>query len=223
MEKMEKIALIKKIFNRLRYEFLPTKHHQNVRKWWADGGDDELRFNYDLNEKSIVFDLGGYKGQWASDLFSRYKCRIFVFEPVNSFYERIKNRFEKNNCIEAFQYGLGATTRKEKIHLSADGSSVFIKSKTYEEITINDVKDWIEERSIKQIDLMKINIEGGEYELLNRLIEANLIERIKNIQVQFHPITNNSFTEMKQIQKELSKTHKTTYQYEFVWENWTLK
>jgi hypothetical protein len=28
---------------------------------------------------------------------------------------------------------------------------------------------------------------------------------------------------MSGIQKSLSKTHRLTYQYEFVWENWTLK
>ena len=33
---------------------------------------------------------------------------------------------------------------------------------------------------------MKINIEGGEYELLERLIAADLIRKIDDIQVQFH-------------------------------------
>jgi hypothetical protein len=28
---------------------------------------------------------------------------------------------------------------------------------------------------------------------------------------------------MNRIRKELSKTHDHTYQYDFVWENWTIK
>ena len=221
--KKEKVVIIKRIINRIRGKRIPSKHSLNVNKWWADGGDYELRFNYDLNEKSVVLDLGGYEGQWASDLFSRYRCRIFVFEPVGSFAERIEKRFHKNDRITVFQYGLGASSRKERIRLSADGSSIFGVSKDCDEIRIVDVKEWVDERTIAQIDLIKINIEGGEYELLDRLIEIHLIERIKNIQVQFHQVADTSLSEMRKIQKELSKTHKPTYQYEFIWENWTHK
>jgi hypothetical protein len=74
--------------------------------------------------------------------------------------------------------------------------------------------------SVEKIDLIKINIEGGEYELLSRLIETGLIDKINNIQVQFHEVTSTSLSEMHIIQQSLSKTHKPTYQYEFVWENW---
>ena len=37
-----------------------------------------------------------------------------------------------------------------------------------------------------KIDLLKINIEGGEYEVLENLIENDLIKNIDNIQIQFH-------------------------------------
>jgi hypothetical protein len=37
---------------------------------------------YDLNADSVCIDIGGYEGQWASDIFGRYGCTIHVFEPV---------------------------------------------------------------------------------------------------------------------------------------------
>ena len=194
-----------------------------VRKWFADGGDSKFRFNYDLDDESIVLDLGGYRGQWASDLYSRYRCNIFIFEPVGYFVEQIRARFKKNNQIEIFPYGIGGKTRSEKIHISGDGSSIFGTSKTVEDIKIVDVKEWINKKKIGKIDLAKINIEGGEYELLDRLIETNMIGVIKNIQVQFHNISHSSCYQMEQIQKELRKTHVPTYQYKFVWENWRIK
>ena len=88
--------LIKKAVNYLKGRYFPSQHQLMVRKWYADGGDYALRFNYDLNEESVVFDLGGYEGQWASDLFGRYQCTIFVFEPVSSFANRISERFTRN-------------------------------------------------------------------------------------------------------------------------------
>lgn len=39
---------------------------------------------------------------------------------------------------------------------------------------------------IDDIGLMKINIEGGEYELLERMIELGIINKVKDIQIQFH-------------------------------------
>jgi len=217
------IMIIQRIVTKLRNKYFPSEHDLMVRKWWADGGDYELRFDYNLNEESLVLDLGGYEGQWASDLYSRYRCNIYVFEPVGSFAKRIKERFHKNSQIEVFQYGLGGSSRAETIHICADGSSLFRNSHDCEEINIIDIKEWIEGKGFKQINLIKINIEGGEYELLERLIATHLIEMIDNIQVQFHNISDNSCSRMERIQQELRKTHRPIYQYKFVWENWTRK
>ena len=85
------------------------------------------------------------------------------------------------------------------------------------------MQDWINKREINKIALIKINIEGGEYKLLDRLIETNLIEKIENIQVQFHDIEPDSSLKMEKIQEKLRKTHEPTYQYKFVWENWRKK
>ncbi|MCI5217802.1 MAG: FkbM family methyltransferase [Candidatus Electrothrix sp. LOE2] len=216
---------IKKIGNRIKGRFFPSQQQLIVRKWREDGGDYALRFNYDLDEEAVVLDLGGYEGQWASDLFARYSCPIFIFEPVKSFATRIQERFDRNNKINIYPYGLGNTSRFEEIHISADGSSIFGKSERKEQIEIVDVKDWIEKnlKSRQDINLMKINIEGGEYELLDRLIETGLINRILNIQVQFHRISSGSQDHMERIKTNLLNTHEAVYQYEFVWENWTRK
>jgi len=61
----------------------------------------------------------------------------------------------------------------------------------------------------------------GEYELLEKLIETGLIGIFENVQVQFHDVAPDSHSRMERIQKALGKTHTPTYQYEFVWENWT--
>lgn len=215
--------ILKKIVNRLRRKFFLTEQDIMISKWYANGGDYELRFNYDLNKDSFVIDLGGYQGQWSSDLFSRYQCHIVVFEPVSSFAHKIKERFNNNSNIEVLQYGLGASSRVETISICGTSSSIFGKSSNTEEIRLIDIKEWFDKRKIHSVQLMKINIEGGEYELLDRLIETGLIEVIENIQVQFHNILDNSVSQMERIQENFKKTHVLTYQYKFVWENWTKK
>ena len=96
----------KKVKNKL----FPSLNKREIMRWYKDGGDFEMRFNYSLNENSIVFDLGGYKGNFASDLFSRMPCNIYIFEPVKQNYLIIKERFKLNNKIEAFPFGLSNIT-----------------------------------------------------------------------------------------------------------------
>jgi len=70
---------------------------------------------------------------------------------------------------------------------------------------------------------MKINIEGGEYEIIPYLIVSGHIKNIKQLQIQFHNFIPDSLNRMKSIQNDLSLTHIQTFSYEFVWENWVLK
>jgi FkbM family methyltransferase len=193
---------------------------KQLKLWNANNGNRALRLDYDLNQSSIVFDVGGYEGQWASDIYSMYHCRIYVFEPVGEFASQIQKRFSQNPNISVLQFGLGGFSRKEMISLCKAGSSIFRNSDNKQEIQIVEVKSWIEEQNIAEIDLMKVNIEGGEYELLERLIETGMVRIIRNIQVQFHNVEKKSVGRMEEIQKHLRKTHYPTYQYELIWENW---
>lgn len=215
---LEKYA--KKIFAVIADIIYQSPMKKQLKLWKANNGDKTLRLDYNLDQDSIVFDLGGYEGQWASDIYSRYCCRIYVFEPVHEFAERIQKRFLRNPNISVLQFGLGGFSRKETISLCKDGSSIFRNSDNKQEIQLIDVASWIEGQNIIEIDLMKVNIEGGEYELLERLIETNLIRVIRNIQVQFHKIARESGNRMERIQERLRETHHPTYQYRFVWENW---
>ena len=202
----------------------PEKEHVSYNKWVKDSGDKTHRLNYGLNQKSIVFDLGGYEGQWASDIFSKYQCTIFIFEPYSIYADNIKKRFELNPCIHLFPFGLSSSNSSSELYISDDASSIY-KRATGSSVSIKLVSftDFVNENKISQIDLIKINIEGGEYDILENLIARGWIKNIKNIQVQFHDFVPDAYQRMKAIQGALEKTHQLTYQYEFIWENWQLK
>ena len=159
----------------------------------------------------------------VGDLLSKYNSKIYVFEPVSVFYERINGRFSRNENVKVYGFGLAGKTRKEAISLTGDASSIFQKSTNSEEIQLTSISEWLESEKISQINLMKLNIEGGEYELLEHIINTGLIDKIDEIQVQFHPIEDKSEDRMFDIQNALSVTHEPTYQYKFIWENWKIK
>jgi hypothetical protein len=111
----------------------------------------------------------------------------------------------------------------QSLSILDDSSSIFKMGNKIVPIKLLKASEFIEMHLISKIELMKINIEGGEYELLDHLIDSNAISIIENIQVQFHNFIPNAEVRMKQIQDRLSLTHKLTYQYKFVWENWQRK
>ena len=200
-----------------------NQRHQ-VKRWYADGGNEkEWRYTYPLTKDSIVFDVGAYEGEWADTIYKKYGCNIYVFEPVKDYYEALEKKFKNISRIHVFGFGLAGQTRDDKITHDAESSSTLKQSTDSEVIKLVDIKSFCDEHKINKIDLIKINIEGGEYELLNRVLDTGLIKIIDRVLVQFHDFVLNGELKMEGIQRRLSKTHKPTFQYWFVWESWVRK
>lgn len=204
-----------------RFYTYPMEERLDV--WQRDPQYTERRFDYPLDQNSLVLDLGGYEGQWASDIYSRYCCTIHVFEPVEDYAASIQRRFAKNQNIVVHPFGFGAADTTIQIGLGADRSSVFHMSAQTCTGRIVKAEDFLKAQGIAHIDLMKINIEGGEYELLEHLLDTGLVAQIENIQVQFHDFIPNAEARMHSIQEKLRQSHALTYQVEFIWENWKLQ
>lgn len=212
-----------RLLRRIRELFVKKENNPELARWKKEKKEN-LRYAYNLGPDSIVFDLGGYEGEWSSNIFSMYCPTIYVFEPVKKFFTEIKSRFSQNPKIKVFNFGLSKVDEKISINIDKDSSSAFKKTTGNEEtMQLKKASAFILENGIKKIDLMKINIEGGEYDLLEDLIAENIVRNIENIQVQFHKFVPSAEFRMNKIRKQLEKTHCATYKYDFVWENWKLK
>lgn len=188
--------------------------------WRRDRGDETLRLSYPLDSDSLVFDIGGYRGQWTSDLFAMYGCRIHVFEPISEFATTIRSRFSRNDRIQIHGYGLGAETERVTFFSDEDRSSAHHGEGAGREVLVRAAEEVIEEKGIEEIHLMKINIEGGEYDLMDHILDTGLIHRIRDLQVQFHSFMPSAERRRFDIRQRLAATHDLTYDYPFVWENW---
>ena len=54
------------------------------------------RLEYRLGPDSLVFDVGGYRGDFASAIYNRYNSQIWIFEPVLGFHKLMEARFKDN-------------------------------------------------------------------------------------------------------------------------------
>jgi Methyltransferase FkbM domain len=103
------------------------------------------------------------------------------------------------------------------------GSSVFCTDGPREEVAMRDISSFVSEEGITRIDLIKINIEGGEYHLLPRMIETGVIKMCEHLQIQFHefgPAGDEPHRARRRIQERLRESHELSYDYPFVWEGW---
>lgn len=192
-------------------------------RWVNDRGDMTLRLTYPLNERSVVIDAGGYRGDWCENISIGYECNVFVLEPLKAYHDNIVKRFENNTKVLPINIALSSETKQSDICIGGDSSSIFIEGGNREVIQCVDVKDFFEDYKLDVIDLMKINIEGSEYDLLERIIELGLHKKIKNLQIQFHRFIEHCDVRREKIQEGLSETHKCTWNYEWIWENWEMK
>ena len=89
------------------------------------------------------------------------------------------------------------------------------------ETRLIDVKRLMETAGTFDVGCLKLNIEGAEYDVLERLIATQQVPRIRDLIVQFHKIAPDPVNRRSAIQAELGRTHECRFDYPFVWERWT--
>jgi len=194
-----------------------------LARWFADDGDNTHRVDYALGPDSVVFDLGGYHGEWARKITERYGCAVYVFEPVRSHFDKIVEDMRSIPAIIPRRFALAERDGKSTIRHNMDSSSVHLSSGFQEEIDLVEIGSFMESEGIELVDLMKVNIEGCEYDLLEHMLAKSIHEKVQDMQIQFHKMFPDSETRRERIRTGLSRTHHLTYDYRFVWENWRKK
>jgi len=147
-------------------------------------------------------------------------CNIIAYEPTASGYNICNQKV--NDKIKLHKSGLYDKNARIRISSEDDGSSIFNNGGSE---SIDLVDTGVELASWGQsIDLFKLNVEGAEYEILEKIIQMNAQTKFKNFQIQFHrgKYLPNAEQRRDAIRSVLSKTHHLTYDFTFVWENWEI-
>lgn len=201
---------------------------------------ENMRYTYDLNKNSVVLDFGGFTGGFAEKITSKYGCKVYIYEAVNRYYQQIVNKNNPN--LIPFNCGVSTLNGKTHIHVCDEGSAIGNyaeqkkkndKNSSYqsnvakfaheppEEIVVRDVVQILNEYD--HVDLLKINIEGIEYEILPHIINSGYINKIKHLQIQFHDFVNNSDVLHTNITSELKKSHNLVFESMWNWSFFTKK
>ena len=187
--------------------------------------NEQIRYEYDLNKNSIVFDVGSHLGVFTKGIFDKYHCNIYAFEPIKIYFKEAKKEFNSKK-IKSFNFGLLNRNFETKMTNIGNSSGLFNDNEKGETVIIKDILEIV--KNIDSIDLIKINIEGGEYDLLSHILNNGDITIFKNIQIQYHIQMKdkrqniNIIGEKEEITKRLEQTHLLQWWFP-VWESWKIK
>lgn len=222
----------------LEFTFNNKKFYGEQDAWHRSNGNSTLRMQYKLNEDSVVFDIGGYEGWYSEQLYNKFNCNIYIFEPYKPFYDVLEQKFRGNDKVRTFNYGIDDKADTKELFISGDSSSVFedeienlnngfgLQGTT--EIKIRSFKEVYEELGVDTIDLLAINTEGCEYTTIPHILDNGYGPKIKNFQIQFHCHVDAQFpdgveNEVEKVRNQLSETHDLDWSYEWTFDNWSLK
>jgi FkbM family methyltransferase len=179
----------------------------------------------DIDADSVVVDVGAFTGAWAQNMVERYDPIIYAFEPNPNSFARLSEKAARNPKLRPQPYGLGDEDATVEFTLHGLGSSMCDERSSHADtprinVEIAAIDRVWKDLQLGQIDLMKINIEGAEFPLLDRMIKTNLLKNVRCFMIQFHEWHPGAYGKRKHIRRELSKTHRLEWDYHFIWEKW---
>ena len=168
---------------RKEVQFRGRSFQFNSTYWWNDASqglfETEIAPYFAALESdfdpSVILDVGAATGQFtvlAAALFPQ--CDVYAFEPS----QRQRILLSRNACInevenfEVEPFGLWKCADQLAFRTNgAEGSfepvSRFQGTLSFpEKVRVVSLDDWVKEKSLKKIDLIKIDAEGAEIEIL---------------------------------------------------------
>lgn len=198
-------------------------------KWLgARAGNEHLLHEASIGADSIVLDVGAYVGDWAMEIMDLYGPTIHAFEPDPRNFRPLEKKAAADERLHAHQFGLGDKNETVTMSMQFLGSSVVMDGEKLgknkrAEADLKDIVDIWRSLQLERVDLMKINIEGGEFPLLERMMAAGLLGKVDSYVIQFHEWHPGAYSRRRKIHRALQKTHRLVWDYHFVWEKWELK
>lgn len=161
--------------NILLQECIFITRKKTIDFWMVWEGHEKYIMNM-LNkyEKTGTFiDIGANIGKY-SILLAKRGWKVYSFEPIRSSYEMLKYHSVTNKVngnIKIFNVAIGEITEKRKIYYSSyktGEASISFKSKDSicENIYVEKLDNILLNEKMEQPMIMKIDVEGHEYEVL---------------------------------------------------------
>ncbi len=161
-------------------------------KWYGNSYGGFYLFPDILSKDSIVYSFGiGEDISFDKAVISRHQCNVYGFDPTPKSIAWIKNQILPET-FHFSEYGIGTKNEmvsfylpKNKEHVS--GSTVIQKNVEEEnnlEVELKSLKSIMDIFGHYHIDVLKIDIEGSEYDVIENILQEKI--PVTQILIEFH-------------------------------------
>lgn len=156
-----------------------------------------------------ILDVGAHIG-----IFSLYvralndAVKIYALEPEKENFRLLLKNIEASGVRDAKSYKValsGKTAERNLViepdsinHYLADENSGDEAKVNYEKVSSISLGDFLEKNDIARVGLLKMDIEGGEYEVFENMSEE-IFGRIDNIILEYHNYRGRNYKELEDI------------------------
>lgn len=174
-----RILLPKKVQVHLTHEF-----HGTIYGGWTITPEE-------LSHQSIIYSLGiGKDISFDISLIESYGVQVFAFDPTPQSIQWLKEQSLPTQ-FQSFEYGIADYDGTAKFYAPENVNYVshtlvsnMKQGENYQEVSVWRLKTIMEMLGHSEIDILKMDIEGAEYNVIDDMLTSNI--RPKQLLVEFH-------------------------------------
>lgn len=160
-----------------------------------------------VNKAKVVIDIGANVGFFSKMIRSLYpSSKIYAIEPVPAVFDIISKNFITDTNIKLFNFAVFSKRGKQKMFFDKkDSLTSKISNKGNFYIDTDTLDNFIKEQNIKNIDILKIDVETFENFVLAEAKQA--LSRTKYLLLEITIRNNNNYTMSSLISMLYSKKY----------------
>lgn len=160
----------------------------------ASAGDElALHMIAKNGDHPVVFDVGANVGSYISSTLAILKSpQVYAFEPSPTAFGQLRTQFSTMRNVELVMAGLGSRVETLQLYAPTPGSVLastyanpLVSATQSEAIELVTLDGFCDQRNIAHIDLLKLDVEGGELDALRGASRMLRDDAIGMIQFEF--------------------------------------
>ncbi len=157
---------------------------------------DSYTHGMNLSQNPVIIDVGGFVGDFSLYAAKRLNARrVIVCEPSPRNWTLLLKNIEINGFQDRIEPVNKAVTAGGDLLMSVDApdesqstvSAYFERGYKLTPIPGISIAQLLQDHSVESVDLLKIDCEGGEFEILENM-ESDVYRRIRNIVFEYHQV-----------------------------------
>lgn len=185
----------------------------SITNWRAADGDNTHALDWPIGVDSLVWEIGGYEGRWAAQIWEKFDPTIDVFEPQDWAFSKMTDRFWGIQKIRLHPFGLWIDNAVLPLHhVETDGASLLNEGGLSRNCVFRDIYDVLNTEP-RDIDVGLMNIEGAEFILIPYMIGLGLMKRFRFFWCQFHTFADPDNRRAQEIYNGMQLTHNIIWDF----------